>query len=233
VSGATLRPIPGRSTLREHVLQRLRTAILGGVLEPGTQLVEMQLAEQLGVSRGPLREAIRELIEERLLVNVPYTGTFVMELTARDAEEVYSLRTMLESFAFRLAWDKRPASFTGEIEKRHRALLEAIDARRGPEAIDAELHLHSLIYETSGHRLLLDTWRALSGRLHLYFAMHQRAHGRAGPRRDAHERYVELAKGNDLAAVIVEIEDHMQRGLGRLREFLAERERAAKEGRKT
>lgn len=223
MSGSTLHPVPGRFTLREHVVRRLRAAILSGVLEPGTQLVETQLAEQLGVSRGPLREAIRELIEEGLLANVPYTGTFVIELTARDVEEIYSLRTMLESFAFRLAWAKRTPSFAAELDRRHAALLEAIDAGRGPEAIDTELHLHSLAYETSGHRLLLESWRALSGRLHLYFAMHQRAHGRAGPRRDAHDRYVELAKGDDLGAMIAEIEDHMQRGLGRLREFLAER----------
>lgn len=217
-------PVPVRSTLREHVVDRLRTAILGGVLEPGSQLVETRLAEQLGVSRGPLREAIRQLIEEGLLVNVPYTGTFVVELTAQHAEEIYSLRTVLESFAFRLAWGKRGPGFAAEIDRRHRALLDVLAAGGGPEAIDAELHLHSLVYEAAGHQLLLDTWRSLSGRLHLYFAVHQRAHGRSGPRPDAHVRYVELAKGDDLDAMLAEIDDHMQRGLGRVREFLLRRE---------
>ncbi len=216
-------PVPGRSTLREHVVDRLRSAILGGALEPGAQLVETHLADQLRVSRGPLREAIRQLIEEGLLVNVPYGGTFVMELSAADVEEIYSLRTVLESFAFRLAWDRRDAAFAREMDARHRALLDVLAAGGGPAAIDTELRLHSLVYEASGHRLLLDTWRSLSGRLHLYFAVHQRAHGRRGPRPDAHERYVALAKGDDFPAMLAEIEDHMQRGLGAVREFVARR----------
>ncbi|WP_216076103.1 GntR family transcriptional regulator, partial [Acinetobacter baumannii] len=67
-----------KSTFRAHIVEGLREAILSGDIAPGTPLVETSLAEQFGVSRGPLREAIRQLIDEGLLVTVPYTGTNVV-----------------------------------------------------------------------------------------------------------------------------------------------------------
>lgn len=207
-----LAPVPAR-TLRDHVVERLRDAILDGGLPPGTPLVETQLAHQLGVSRGPLREAIRELIQQGLLQHVPYSGTSVIQLTEREIDEIYSMRTVLETFAFELAWDRRDAGFHREIDARHAALLAAIADGDGKGAIDAELHLHSLVYETAGHTLLTQSWRSLATRLHLYFAMHQRAHGRRGPKREAHETYVTLAKGDDLAAMREHVRAHMRQGL--------------------
>src|ERR1700733_13551757 len=94
-----LDPVP-RSTLRAHVAERLRAAILGGDIAPGTPLVETALSERFDVSRGPLREALRQLIEEGLVVTVPYTGTHVAPLSVEDVREIYSLRTVLEAFAF-------------------------------------------------------------------------------------------------------------------------------------
>jgi polar amino acid transport system substrate-binding protein len=100
-----------KSTFRQHIAERLRAAILAGELAPGAALVETSLATQFNVSRGPLREAMRELIEEGLLVTVPYTGTHVIALSADDIREMYSMRIVLERFAFEQAWDRRDARF--------------------------------------------------------------------------------------------------------------------------
>src|SRR4051812_4420521 len=81
-------PAPS-ATRRDYVAQTLRDAILTGRIAPGTQLVESHFATQFGVSRGLLREAIRELIETGLLVNKPYAGTYVTDISEETMSDVY------------------------------------------------------------------------------------------------------------------------------------------------
>lgn len=207
-------------TLREQLVDTLRQAVLGGRIQPGEKVVEAQLAEQLGVSRGPLREAIRQLIEEGLIEQTPYKGSVVRTLSVRDIEEMYSYRILIESFAFERVWEKRGPEFFQALKAHNRALKLAIVEQDQQAAIRSEMDLHGTVYEFVGHGLLLESWLMLRGRLHFYFTLHQTAHGRAGPLDDAHDRYVELASGDDLGAMLAEIEDHMQRGLGRIREFV-------------
>jgi DNA-binding GntR family transcriptional regulator len=208
-------------TLREQTVEVLRNAIIGGQIQPGNKLVETQLAGQLGVSRGPLREAIRQLVEEGLVENVPYQGTYVKTLTAKDIEEIYSFRTALERFAFQSAWPRRNDDFFAEINMRHEALLNAIDSSESVPAIARELDLHGLVYEYADHQILLDTWTMLRSRVQVYFAFHQCAHNRHGSARDAHIKYIACAKGDSLESMLDEIKTHMQLGLDRLRQFVA------------
>src|SRR5687767_5448174 len=116
-----------KRTFRQHIAERLRAAILDGEIPPGSQLVEATLADQFNVSRGPLREALRQLIEEGLLVTVPYTGTHVISLSVQDVHEIYSMRITLERFAFEQAWPRRDAAFRRELLRRNDALLASID----------------------------------------------------------------------------------------------------------
>ena len=146
-----------KRTLRQHIAERLRSAILAGDLAPGTPLVEATLATQFNVSRGPLREALRQLVEEGLLVTVPYTGTRVTSVSVEDVREIYSMRIVLERFAFEQAWDKRDAAFRREMRRRKNVLTTSIDAGDDTGSILAELNLHGLVYEASGHRLLQPT----------------------------------------------------------------------------
>jgi DNA-binding GntR family transcriptional regulator len=210
-----------RATFREHIAARLRAAILSGEISPGAALVEKSLAEQFSVSRAPLREALRQLADEGLITTVPYTGTRVMELTVEDVREIHSLRTTLERFAFEQAWLRRDEAFRKELIRRHAALTKAIDRSDDLASIAAELELHSLVYEASGHRLLQGSWSELRGRLQLYWAAHHRAHGKRGPRRDAHDAYVAAALGDDLDAMKFEIDKHMLRGARQTEKFLS------------
>lgn len=209
-----------RSTLRAHVAERLRAAILGGDIPPGAPLVETALSERFDVSRGPLREALRQLIEEGLVVTVPYTGTHVAPLSVEDVREIYSLRTTLEIFAFEQVWERRDRQFYAELRRRNEMLVATIDAGDDRASISTELALHALVYEASGHRLLQRAWHGLRGRLQLYWAAHHRAHRRHGPRRDSHDSYIAAALGNDLAAMRLEVADHMRRGAEQTERFL-------------
>jgi DNA-binding GntR family transcriptional regulator len=209
-----------KSTFRQHISERLRSAILAGDIAPGAQLVEATLATQFSVSRGPLREALRQLVEEGLLVTVPYTGTHVISLSVDDVREIYSMRITLERFAFEQVWPKRDPAFRREMRRRKDVLTASIDAGDDGASILAELDLHGLVYEASGHHLLQRTWQSLRGRLQLYWAAHHRAHGTRGPRRDGHDSYVAKALGNDLEAMLAEVSLHMGRGARQTEKFL-------------
>src|SRR3954447_21144926 len=214
-----LEPVP-KNTLRAQIAERLRAAILCGDIPPGAPLVETALSERFDVSRGPLREALRQLIEEGLLVTVPYTGTHVASLSVEDVREIYSLRTALEIFAFEQVWDRRDARFRAELRRRNDALMTSIDAGDDRTSISTELELHGLVFEASGHKLLQRAWHGLRGRLQLYWAAHHRAHGRRGPKRDSHDSYIAAALGDDLAAMRAEIAGHMRRGMETTERFL-------------
>jgi len=213
-----------RETMGARIAGLLRRAIFSGEFPPGAPIVETELAMRLGASRGPLREAMRQLIDEGLLVSVPYTGTRVADLSVSDVNDIYAMRTCLEQFAFELAWPRRSPEFNAELTRRNARLQAAIDAADDAAAIEAELDLHGLAYEWSANRILLATWNGIRGRLQLYWAAHHKAHGLTGPRRESHDDYLRLAVGDDLDAMKVEIHSHMRRGFETTKAFVEARD---------
>ncbi len=212
-----------RETMSTKIAALLRREILTGELPPGAQVVETGLALRLGASRGPLREAMRQLIDEGLLVSVAYTGTRVVDISVQDINDIYAVRTCLEQFAFEQVWDRRGDAFAAELHARNDALQAAIDAADDVRAIEAELDLHGLAYERAGNRILLTTWTGLRGRLQLYWAAHHRAHGLSGPLRESHDDYIRLAVGDSLDAMRAEIRSHMRRGLETTKSFVEQK----------
>jgi len=211
-----LKPIHKDRTLRANVVEQLRVAIINGDLPPGTKLVESQLSALLGVSRGPLREAIRQLVDQNLIESIPYTGTYVANISVKAIQELYSFRTELEQFAFKLVWGKRDKAFRDELKEQKKKLTKAIKSKDANATIFEELELHNVVYKHCGHELLQQTWQRLRGKLHLYFSLHQKAHNRAGPLITAHDKYVDLAFGDDLDAMLEHITEHMQQGYNKV-----------------
>lgn len=216
----SLQPL-GDRTRRGQIVSAIRQLIVTGQVTPGERLTETDLAGKLGVSRAPLREAIRDLVETGLLVAEPYKGLFVRDFTRKDLEELYSLRTALEQFAFREAWPHRTEALKEDLRERNRKLDAAIARGDDPDlAIEAELYLHSWCYEVSNHVLLRQTWTRILPNLQFYFTLHQRAHNRPHPLREAHDLYVSLACGDDLDAMLAHLEDHMRQGLNKVIRFI-------------
>ena len=209
-----------RETFSTQVAANLRRAIIRGEIATGSQITETELASKFGISRGPLREAMGQLASEGLIVTIPYTGTRVLDLTARDVREIYTLRTALERLAFEEIWDHRDEAFARELEARHQTLVSTLDLNDHMASSEAEIRFHSLVYEACGHQLLLESWQRISSRMQLYLAVHQRAHGRHAPVEHAHRRYIRLALGDDLDAMRQEIEDHMLRGVRQMADYL-------------
>ena len=145
-----LEPVSRRSTAA-IVADRIRTAIMRGTLPPGTQLGEVDLAARLGVSRGPLREAMQRLVAEGLLRAERHRGLFVRDLTAADVRDVYTARTAVERAAVLLLLaqvDRTPAvaRLTGAI-----AAMEAAAAAGAAVALaDADYEFHAELVAASG-----------------------------------------------------------------------------------
>jgi len=223
---STIKPIES-ATLRSRAVEQLRGLIVPGELGPGARLIESDLAQALGISRGSLREAMRELIDVGLLVSLPYRGLFVRDVSCVDLEEIYSLRTHLEQFAFRRCWDRRTAAARADLVARHTALMRTIEAGTDPlRAIEDELHLHNWCYELAGHDLLPQSWNRMKPNLQFYFAIHQQADERRGPLRTAHDVYIELACGDDLPDMPDHLVAHMRQGLDTTTGFVRARQSA-------
>jgi DNA-binding GntR family transcriptional regulator len=155
-----------RQTLRLQAHQILRDELLSGRLKPGQRINEVQIASEIGISRGTLREAMRTLEQEGLVVSVPNRGTFVRRFTPHEAEELQEVRLSLETTAaLRVArsWSAPVRSF---LEDRLRRLREAYEGQLPfRDRVAADLAFHEAICESSGNRTLLALWRSLIGNI--------------------------------------------------------------------
>lgn len=203
-------------TRRSLVVDALREAILSGELPQGSKITEMDLVARFQVSRGPIREGIRELINEGLLFSQPYTGTYVTTIDEKTIAEAYGLRRVLEKYAFTLVWPRRDTEFKRTLIHRYEALLLAAERGGAAEEMSAEIDFHSVPYEFAGDGLLMHTWRHVTRRMQLCFILH-----RAAPDSPnsvtMHERFLELALGENLQLMLEEIDQHIDLGLDQMR----------------
>lgn len=135
--------------LRELVFESLREAIITGQLRPGERMMEIQLAEEMGVSRTPVREAIRKLELEGLVEMIPRKGAYVAGLSLRDIADVFEIRRALEGLAAELAADRITDE---ELEKLERYLViisEQIEAGDLERVVETDTDFHTLLYQAS------------------------------------------------------------------------------------
>lgn len=135
--------------LRELVLDAIRTAIMNGVLQPRERLMEIQLAEELGVSRTPIREALRKLELEGFIVMVPRKGAYVADLSFKDIADVFEIRAALEGLAAGLAAERITEE---ELETMERLIVgkqEAINSGDIDKLVEVDTKFHELLYQSS------------------------------------------------------------------------------------
>ena len=153
--------------LRDEVVVAIEKAVLVGTVAPGQRLVESEIARQMGISKAPVREALRELERLGLVVSRPRRGTFVSEITPTVASEAYSFRAVIESYAARLAVRHVTACDLLGMER----LLAEADAEptHTPDHLirraELDLAFHDELYRLSRHHLLQEAWRNLRARV--------------------------------------------------------------------
>lgn len=169
--------VPISRTLSEQVADQLRQTILRGQLKPGQRIVEHEIADALALSRGPVRDALKILENERLVVRYPHRGAFVAQLTLRDAEEIYSLREALEilalNHAIKYATDEQVAELSKVID---RMIARMQEEYTQVEATDLDLEFHHTLCRISGHNRALAAWTALRDQVRLLILTHRILH---------------------------------------------------------
>jgi DNA-binding GntR family transcriptional regulator len=144
-----------RESTSSVIARQLRNAIIHGSIQPGAQLGEAELANRLGVSRGPLREAMQRLVQEGLLRSEPNRGLFVIELTADDVFDIYLARTAIERAAVAAIVDRDRLGSAAVLAKAHAALARAAKRGDAKAVSDADLAFHqTLVAEARSPRLL-------------------------------------------------------------------------------
>ncbi|WP_017975374.1 GntR family transcriptional regulator [Actinopolyspora halophila] len=151
-----------RNTLREQSLHKLREAISSGQLAPGTRLVETELSEALSVSRGTLREALRHLVQEGLVVTGERGRLLVRALTTSEVRDIFAVRRSLETLAVETLCEQE------ERTELVRTLRESLDRLSDTgqdlaELIEADLAFHRQLCELTGNETLVNSWQHISG----------------------------------------------------------------------
>ncbi len=197
--------------LRNRVATVLRDAILDGTLLPGDSLVETTIADDLDISRAPVREAIRMLSEEGLVESVPYKGSRVRRLTSRDVQEVYAIRGLLERFALELAFTRGRVDTTAL-----QAACEEMDAAatQGDARLlnDADERLHRSLIELADHDLLLSLWNQIEMRARQIMALRNDQMGDPATVAANHRAIVAAIAKGDAKCAMGLLDEHVASG---------------------
>ncbi|MBR3624519.1 MAG: GntR family transcriptional regulator [Selenomonadaceae bacterium] len=197
--------------LREVVSEALRKAIREGVLLPGERLMEIQLSEELGVSRTPVREAIRKLDQEGYVVMMPRRGAYVASITIRDINEIFEIRRALESLSSSLAAERISAD---ELETLQRLLVEIgryIKSKDMEKIVETDIKFHDLLYQASRNARLVGIISNLREQLTRFRTLSMSYPGRLEETLKEHKAMVDAMAKGDAAAARKAAEKHMER----------------------
>ena len=154
--------------LREVVFNTLRQAILRGELEPGERLMEIQLAEKLGVSRTPIREAIRKLELEGLVIMIPRRGAEVAEITEKSLRDVLEVRRALEELSVGLACDRITEEEIVKLKEAAKEFEATLESGDVTEYAEADVKFHDIIYLATDNQRLIQLLYNLREQMYRY-----------------------------------------------------------------
>ena len=154
--------------LRDVVFNTLRQAILRGEMEPGERLMEIQLADKLGVSRTPIREAIRKLELEGLVIMIPRKGAEVAHITEKDMRDVLEVRAALEELAATLACRNVTPERIEELKMANERFDAAIISKDVVAIVDADVNFHDIIYAMTDNQRLIQIINNLREQMYRY-----------------------------------------------------------------
>jgi DNA-binding GntR family transcriptional regulator len=165
-----------RSPRREQVVESLREAITTGRIEDGERLIEDKIAQELKTSRGPVREALRQLEHEGFVVSFPYRGAVVMGVSEEEVQEVLiPIRLTLERFSFTKAQERMVEEDFAELAKQVWLMGEAARTDDLQRSVDADIAFHELVLERSGQPHTAQVWRTIAPRIRAYFFRYGRS----------------------------------------------------------
>ena len=207
-------PQPGERSLRQQVAASLRDAILSGSLKPGQRLVEEEISQGMHTSRGPLREALRQLEQEGLVTSVPYRGSFVSRISTLEVIEVLiPLRSTLEGFGFAHAIDNLTDADMNDLDDIVARLEEAAPAGDLLTLVENDIAFHRLVMSRSGQPHTTQIWGTIAPRIRAYFYTHLRgvmpSSGQLAHLAAGHRALLDALVARDRALVATLLVEHM------------------------
>jgi GntR family transcriptional regulator, rspAB operon transcriptional repressor len=193
-----------------EIREQIAAAIAEGEFPPGTQLVEAMLAARFGVSRSPVRGALRALEGDGLVVRYPHRGNFVAALLPEDIEEIFYLREALELAAVRLAYDRIPEEELAAVEE----VLDSLSPQGSPreEFVSSDNILHDMIARNSGNSRLRDALKQLSAQIEITRRTSISQKGRLAANLAEHREIITALRLRDLPLIEARLRVHLKAG---------------------
>lgn len=157
--------------LREIVFEAMREAIVSGRLAPGERLVEIKLADEMGVSRTPVREAIRKLELEGFVIMMQRKGAYVAGLSPKEIRDVFEIRSTLESLAARLAAERITENQLDQLKRQLADIEEKIKTHELEAVVKSDIIFHDILFNASGNARLVSMLSNLREQIHRYRSM--------------------------------------------------------------
>jgi DNA-binding GntR family transcriptional regulator len=197
------------SRARERVIEALREEIMLGKLADGERLIEDQIARRLDTSRGPVREALRELEHEGLVVSYPYRGAVVLGVSDEEVQHVLiPIRLTLERFSFLKALDRMSDADFAEIAKEVWLMGEAAKTGDLMASVEADIRFHEFVLAHSGQQHSAQLWGAIAPRIRAYFFRYGRSADLARIARE-HNELLAAMQTRDPAVLTKALEQHI------------------------
>ena len=198
---------------RQFLVRALRDAIINGNLKPGERLVEREISERTGVSRGPLREALRQLEQEGLIVTVPYTGTRVTGISQAEIEEILvPIRLVLERFAFRHALSELTEADFDQLRGIVEEMREGARAEDLDNLVQTDLAFHQKVVERAGTHCL-QVWLSIVPRVSAHFYRDGYRHASLSEIPREHEELLKVMRGGDMDRILALLDEHIREGV--------------------
>ncbi len=213
-------PLAVLESIPDRVAERLREAILAGRLRPGMRVNESEIADAYQISRTPIREALRALQQEGLVVVRPRRGAFVRTLTPEETIEVYAVKGMAEGFAAHLAAQRMTGEALGRLGEHLRRLERAAEQRARTRYVEVVRTLHVEIVEGSGNATLVDLYHTLDRRIHWLRSLSIARPGRLDVSLEYNRTIVEALRRRDADGVERLVRTHQARTGQEMAEYL-------------
>ena len=201
-----------RKSLGEHVFESLKHSIVRGKISSGEWLVESHIAETLGISRTPVREAIHKLEREGLIERQPRGGFTVLGLERDDIEETFGIRSVLEGYAARLAAVKHNAQELEQLENKIDEFQNALDRKKMSLLPAINTEFHDLLYGLSKSPKLINMINGLRDQIYRYRQMILKERKFASTSNQDHKKMIKYIRRRDAEGAERLVREHILRG---------------------
>ena len=219
-------PSVKQGLIRDDVLSSLRAAILDRTYQPGEHLIETELARQFGTSRGPVRDAIKELAQEGLVVIQAHKGGVVATFSPQDILEISELRILVEGHATRLASQNATDADLRLLQAKYDEMQALADAGDLKRLVEKDIEFHREVCRLSGNGRLLKLWSSLASQIRLFLVLTDQVYFTPQYIVETHRPILAAMYRKDHAAAEEEIKQHLAEAAETIVQGMRDLERA-------